>query len=506
MPSDVDLAKRELVKVLRELAGKHRVTLALSRESPDAEVQKAFRQVSRKVHPDKGGDLAEFQKLSATNDTWQDLRKKKGTAGRPQKADEDKTSRPKAGKSWTVRVATEKKEYRVQGQAVLLTYQGFSADLAVLLPTWQRFVSFVESKLKDWGVRLWTATAETNDDGKHHLHTMLQFFTKSDDRVSSLYVFEGVQPNASANDLMGEGFGGNRYQASVDRGQFYCWANKLGTVADGAGKLCRAGNCEPAWVRETGSGLQGTAKTTHKYKVSADWPKKLWQDYKLETATFENYLYLSREKLAANKRNLELYRTWKHEHDLQVEIEERTKRIKSNPSLYTPFSRVPEADDWLAEFAQDAMRYPVLLAHAPSFAGKSEWAVSLFKKPLYVEIGSANMWPARMKKLDRSVHDGLVLDDLRDLRFLEDNQEKLQGKYNRPVELFNTPGGELAVTLDLFRLPMVFTINNDTKNLGLLKTSDFLKKRRNVCVLSFSGRPGECPPSQSLPEPAEAKS
>ena len=32
MPSDVDLAKRELVRVLRELAGKHRVTLVLSRE------------------------------------------------------------------------------------------------------------------------------------------------------------------------------------------------------------------------------------------------------------------------------------------------------------------------------------------------------------------------------------------------------------------------------------------------------------------------------------------
>ena len=157
---------------------------------------------------------------------------------------------------------------------------------------------------------------------------------------------------------------------------------------------------------------------------------------------------------------------------------------------------MPEAEEYLAEFTQDAMRYPVLLVHAPSFAGKSEWAVSLFKNPLYVEIGAQCMWPARMKKLDRSVHDGLVLDDLRDLRFLEENQEKLQGKYNRPVELFNTPGGELAVTLDLFRLPMVFTINNDTKNLGLLKTSDFLQKRANVRVLSFSGRPGDSPPSE----------
>ena len=104
-----------------------------------------------------------------------------------------------------------------------------------------------------------------------------------------------------------------------------------------------------------------------------------------------------------------------------------------------------------------------------------------------------------MKKLDREVHDGLVLDDLRDLAFLEANQEKLQGKYNRPVELFNTPGGELAVTLDLYRLPMVFTINDDTKNLSLLQTSDFMSLRENVRVLSFSGRPGSSPPSETLP-------
>ena len=144
------------------------------------------------------------------------------------------------------------------------------------------------------------------------------------------------------------------------------------------------------------------------------------------------------------------------------------------------------------------MRYPVLFVHAPSQAGKSEWAVALFKNPLCVEIGAKRMWPARMKTLDRSVHDGVFLDDIRDLRFLEENQEKLQGKYNRQVELFNTPGGELVVTLDLFWLPMVFTINNGARNADLLKTSDFRKRRANVHVLSFSGRPSEEPPSTSL--------
>ena len=68
MPSEIDVAKRELVKVLRELAAKYRVNLVLTRESSTNDVEKAFRKVSGKAHPDKGGLLADFQKLSASND------------------------------------------------------------------------------------------------------------------------------------------------------------------------------------------------------------------------------------------------------------------------------------------------------------------------------------------------------------------------------------------------------------------------------------------------------
>ena len=162
MPSAVDLAKRELVKVLRELAEKYGVVLTLTRDSANKDVEKAFRKVSRRVHPDKGGLLADFQKLSATNDTWRGLLKNAGTPGRP-KAEQRRT-KPKAGKPWTVGVPEARNEFSVRGQAVLLTYQGFSADLAVFLPAWKRFVSFVATTQKAWGVKFWTATAETNNE------------------------------------------------------------------------------------------------------------------------------------------------------------------------------------------------------------------------------------------------------------------------------------------------------------------------------------------------------
>ena len=62
--SALEVAKREVVTLLRTLALKYRVQLDLTRESADKAVEAAFRRVALKVHPDKGGDQAEFQRLS----------------------------------------------------------------------------------------------------------------------------------------------------------------------------------------------------------------------------------------------------------------------------------------------------------------------------------------------------------------------------------------------------------------------------------------------------------
>ena len=49
MPSALDVAKRDLVKVLRDFAAKYGVALALTRDSANKDVEKAFRTVSCKV-------------------------------------------------------------------------------------------------------------------------------------------------------------------------------------------------------------------------------------------------------------------------------------------------------------------------------------------------------------------------------------------------------------------------------------------------------------------------
>ena len=83
MPSEADIAKRELVKLLRALAAKYGVALTVARESAEKDARQAFRKVSLKAHPDKGGAVADFQKLSAANDAWANACKNSARPGRP---------------------------------------------------------------------------------------------------------------------------------------------------------------------------------------------------------------------------------------------------------------------------------------------------------------------------------------------------------------------------------------------------------------------------------------
>ena len=247
-----------------------------------------------------------------------------------------------------------------------------------------------------------------------------------------------------------------------------------------------AGNYQPAWT-----------ETLSTYSVSGAWPFNLWKAYKLTDETYKEYLYLCKDALSAEKRNFETYVAWKEERELKQVVEDRQKRLRSNPAIYQPFQEVPEAQAWLRLFEAEDFRYPVLVVHAPSRCGKTMWACSLFSAPLKLQVGTLEFFPEGLRALDRKVHDGLVLDDLRDLIFLSNHQEKIQS--TGVVEFASTPGGQCAYKKDLYRLPIVVTVNDATQNLNLLHENDFLSNKANVHVLSFSGRPGEVPPQKTLP-------
>ena len=81
MVNAVDMAKRALVKLLKELAVLYSLTLGVTRDSPDPAVRTAHRKVSVKTHPDHGGDADHQRQLNAAYSTWETAAKEKQKHG-----------------------------------------------------------------------------------------------------------------------------------------------------------------------------------------------------------------------------------------------------------------------------------------------------------------------------------------------------------------------------------------------------------------------------------------
>ena len=257
MGSQVQAKKRAFVKILLRIAALYRFVCNVNRDSSDAELGTAFRKVSAKCHPDKGGDAEHSKQLNAARDEWK-------------KSQKEATASPTAP-------AIFEKGFRIHSQAVLLTYNGIQD-----MTQWERFLIFFEGNLREWRVKHWCATLEANREGKLHIHAMVQF-THKVDMMSKRFAFEGIAPNAGVNnkpgeDLLGEGLCRKSLQSSINRGMFYAFANKKGTARDAEGRPVVAGNYFPCWV---------DAKIT--YKVQARWCDSLWHAHKLDHDVYEDW-------------------------------------------------------------------------------------------------------------------------------------------------------------------------------------------------------------------------
>ena len=181
-------AKRALVTLLLSLASAYGLQLSLTRESADVDVTRAFRRVSVKVHPDKGGAAADAQRLNAARDAWLAANRGAKAPGRPA-CPQAEPPTPSAA------VANGREGFRIRSEAVLLTYQSWPAAEAPAV--WQRFCAFVAGSATAWTVKHWAATMEHSSCGDCHLHLMLQF-TAALDSGSVRFIFEGVRPNQDA--------------------------------------------------------------------------------------------------------------------------------------------------------------------------------------------------------------------------------------------------------------------------------------------------------------------
>ena len=219
--SKIGLATRAFVAVLLALARRYELVLQVNRDSAADQLKKSYRKLLLKAHPDKGGRKADLQKLQAAKEEWDKaLKASTGKAGRP--------SAP--GNGGTLACTSQRKEYRVHAEVVLLTYHGF-VDHA----QWRRFVSFVEGSCKKWIVDRWGATFEACETDGLHTHLVLQFRHKVD-RTARSFCFEGLTPNIKQGDYLGEGVNKKRHQLSVNRGFFYVFADKIGTQREADGR------------------------------------------------------------------------------------------------------------------------------------------------------------------------------------------------------------------------------------------------------------------------------
>ena len=78
------------------------------------------------------------------------------------------------------------------------------------------------------------------------------------------------------------------------------------------------------------------------------------------------------------------------------------------------------------------------------------------------------------------------MDDVRDLQFVAEHQDKLQGKYDSLIEFGSTAGGTCAYHLDLFCVPVVVTVNESTKTLSYLESHDWLGNPGNRVIVQMS--------------------
>ena len=126
------LLKRALVSLLLELAHAYSLTLRLNRDSDDDEIKRGFRKVILRAHPDKqGGSEASTKRLTVAWEKWNQARMKPKASGRPSSVADP-----------VVPSQRKKKEFRIQGLAIMLTYQGL-----VDTSCWEVFLQFVADNL-----------------------------------------------------------------------------------------------------------------------------------------------------------------------------------------------------------------------------------------------------------------------------------------------------------------------------------------------------------------------
>ena len=92
----------------------------VNRDSPDKSVETAYRKTARRAHPDKGGSLADMQRLQAAREDWQSAKAKSASSAPSRQCGQ------KQKPVLPLQSAGAKKPFLIRSSSVLLTYHIYS--------------------------------------------------------------------------------------------------------------------------------------------------------------------------------------------------------------------------------------------------------------------------------------------------------------------------------------------------------------------------------------------
>ena len=230
---------------------------------------------------------------------------------------------------------------------------------------WRLWKEFKTAKKKEAGVYRSSITMEaslhSDLDGRVHFHWKVDCKDAFDDPDTGRFAFHGVFPDARPTIVSAasrQARGANQAEAS-NRGHFYCWAPKLGSLKSGS-------NWKP-WEN---------------YRVMGKWIDDLWTDGKLEHSVYEELSLKVRVNHSNRKRDLDLVLAAEKEARVDASIAVVDKELAK---LRAPFRKFQEVVDWQSTFLHLRFRWQLLVLVADSASGKSMFAESLFDTPYVAE-------------------------------------------------------------------------------------------------------------------------
>ena len=351
----------------------------------------------------------------------------------------------------------EQAGFRLRGRSFLLTYNwdfwgklfpDGTAAPSTVAELWSLWREFKKEKKKELQVKKSTSTLEESlksaDAGRVHFHWKVDCLKDFDEPDTKCFAFHGVCPDARRSLVTAaskQARGANVAEAS-NRGHFYCWAPKVGTLRVGT-------NYAPF----------------DDYRVLGKWLDDLWTDGKLDHKSYEALSVRVRVGHSHRKRELEAVLTAEKEARVtrkMVEVDAELAKLRA------PFRNFPEVAAWQETFLWLDFRWKLLVLVADSASGKSSFAESLFDNPCVVTVEDAEHLD--LKDFEGEVHDGLVLDNVNTWRQLLSWRAVLQARNAK------SKGGKSSTNLYayaqyLFGVPVVVTVDLEAPDAYLADAS-----------------------------------